>query len=260
MSILTDLRKVSFISDGVAVTYPFGFKMLNPDEVAVAVAEPGAKERNLAYGVDYYVVLHDDTSEDVGGVMTLNVPVANGTKIVVYSAMNYLQPTEVTKQDAFYPFTLNDSLDRAAIQIQQLLEWAGRAVVLPITAADELSGSLPPPESDMFIGWNREATKLINKSAIQSNQEPWVTIYSADINTTAGTKQKLTLEEDAVLSFTMEDGEDLTLLLNSAEFNVSFAQTIVWFDRPFVLTPDKLNTIVISKDKDSLYGWWQVEA
>jgi hypothetical protein len=56
---------------------------------------------------------------------------------------------------------VNDSLDRATIQIQQLDERLDRALVVPVSSSG-LNTQLPVPQSNALIGWNSGATALQN--------------------------------------------------------------------------------------------------
>lgn len=253
-------RKILYESDGTTLDYPFDFKLLNPYEAAVVVADGNGGETNLIYGDEYGVVLNEDGDENPGGVVTLVEPVAAGRNIAIYSAMDYLQPTVFTNQGGFYPTVLNDSLDRTTIQIQQLLEWAGRTVVMPMTAADEFSSVMPPPQPGFYLAWSADGRRLINKAGTQDDREFWYTADSPVIDIANGTKQKFTARGDVSLSLILRNGDDVTLLLNPRSFQVRLPDNIVWFDRAIGLTPDTWHSLVISNDNGTYYGWWQVQA
>lgn len=258
MAIYTQTRKISYLGDGVRVSFPFDFKMLNPNEVAVAIGNTNGTESHLQYATDYQVALKEESDDNPGGTVTFTSAPQAGAKIVIYSATRYMQPAVFTNQGGFYPRVNNDALDRLTILILQLLEYAGRTVVFPITA-DDISGLLPPPQSDMYIAWNKEATKLINKKGIQSDREPWFVAESANLDIDNGSKQKLTLKGDAEITFRLHDGDDLTLLLNPQKYR-ALLRNIKWFDRELEFYPNEWHSIVISRDKDQLYGWWLSEA
>ena len=87
--------------------------------------------------------------------------------------------------------------------------------------------------------------------------ELWYAATSDEINIANGSKQKRTLTAAATLAFTLNDGDDLTLILNPSTFAVTWP-TITWFGSAPVLTASKEHTVVISRDSSVLRGWWQV--
>ena len=87
--------------------------------------------------------------------------------------------------------------------------------------------------------------------------ETWYTATNNTLNIANGSKQKRTLAANATLAFTLNDGDDLTLILNPSTFAVTWP-TIAWFGSAPSLTASKEHAIVISKDGSLLRGWWQV--
>ena len=93
----------------------------------------------------------------------------------------------------------------------------------------------------------------------KTDNELWYAATSDAINIANGSKQKRTLTAAATLAFTLNDGDDLTLILNPSTYAVTWP-TITWFGSAPVLTASKEHTVVISKDGNLLRGWWQVAA
>ena len=89
--------------------------------------------------------------------------------------------------------------------------------------------------------------------------ELWYTATNNTINAANGTKQKRTLTENSTLVFTLNDGQDITLILNPATFTAMFP-AISWFGAAPSLIASKEHTVVISRDGSLLRGWWQVAA
>ena len=89
--------------------------------------------------------------------------------------------------------------------------------------------------------------------------ETWYAATSNTFNIANGSKQKRTLTANTALVFTLNNGDDLTLILNPSTYAVTWP-TITWFGSVPSLTASKEHTIVISKDGGLLRGWWQVAA
>jgi hypothetical protein len=124
-----------YIGAGTTATVPFTFKVFSASDIEVVqvVVSTGA-QTTLTLTTDYTVALNGNQNTNPGGSITLvagNLP--TGTNLVITSNVLNLQPTDLTNQGGFYPEVINDSLDRATIQIQQLNDTAQNAVHAPVT-------------------------------------------------------------------------------------------------------------------------------
>jgi hypothetical protein len=124
-----------YIGAGTTATFPFTFKVFSASDIEVVqvVVSTGA-QTTLTLTTDYTVALNGNQNTNPGGSITLvagNLP--TGTNLVITSNVLNLQPTDLTNQGGFYPEVINDSLDRATIQIQQLNDTAQNAVHAPVT-------------------------------------------------------------------------------------------------------------------------------
>lgn len=124
-----------YIGAGTNATFSFPFKVFSASDIEVVqvVVSTGA-QTTLTLTTDYTVALNGNQNTNPGGSITLvagNLP--TGTNLVITSNVLNLQPTDLTNQGGFYPEVINDSLDRATIQIQQLNDTAQNAVHAPVT-------------------------------------------------------------------------------------------------------------------------------
>ncbi len=111
----------------------------------------------------------------------------------------------------------------------------------------------------VLCGVTAEQLAQLNSSGGGSSNETWYTATSNTLNIANGSKQKRTLTAAATLAFTLNDGDDLTLILNPSTYAVTWP-TITWFGSTPSLTASKEHAIVISRDGSLLRGWWQVAA
>jgi hypothetical protein len=140
MTISSTNRKAGpYIGNGTATVFPFYFKVFTSANVEVVKLTVSTNtETVLALTTDYTVALNTDQNANPGGSITLVAgALASGFNLVVTSDIENLQPTDLTNQGGFYPDVINDALDRATIQIQQLQEGLDRAALLPITSATD---------------------------------------------------------------------------------------------------------------------------
>jgi hypothetical protein len=163
MTISTEIRRAGpYAGNGSTTAFAFAFKVFATSQVRVtrAVVATGV-ETTLALTTDYTVSLNSNQDTNPGGTVTLLVAPTAAQSITITSNVLNLQPTAVANLGAFYPEVINDSLDRATIQIQQLDERLDRALVVPVSSSG-INTVLPVPQSNALIGWNSGATALQN--------------------------------------------------------------------------------------------------
>ena len=118
-----------FTGAGIKVL-PFGFKIFEPTDVFVALAEKeNDPPKNLEYNADYSVEMNQDQEATPGGTVTLTNAL-NETQIVsVGTDIPYTQTTQLTNYIRFPPEVINTALDRTVVQIQQLVDLVNRALI-----------------------------------------------------------------------------------------------------------------------------------
>jgi hypothetical protein len=136
MTISSETRKAGpFVGNDSSTSFPFTFKVFKADDLLVVRADEAGVETVLVQGTNYTVSLNANQNANPGGTVTLGTALATDTTLVLTSAVENLQPTDLTNQGGFYPKVISDALDRATIQIQQLQEQVDRSAKLPITNA-----------------------------------------------------------------------------------------------------------------------------
>ncbi len=172
MSISSEDRKDGpFVGNDVAVTFPFAFKVFSANDVLVVkqTVSTGAEEI-LELTTDYTVTLNPNQDISAGGSVVLVDPLETGKKMIISSKVPNLQPTVFTNAGGFFPANLNTGLDRATIQIQQQTERLNRALVYPITDAENIETELPAAQI--------RAEKVLS---FDENGAPVTEIEAADI-------------------------------------------------------------------------------
>ncbi len=133
MSVPEVLRRAGpFEGNGSAKEFAFHFKVFTGDQIAVYVSASDDSDVLLENG--YSVELNEDQEVLPGGTVYLIEPLPEGRRLSVLSNVPYDQPMVLTNQGGFYPNTVNNGVDRLEIQIQQLLEKVGRALLVPVTS------------------------------------------------------------------------------------------------------------------------------
>ena len=142
MTINSTTRKTSaLVGNGNTHTYPFAFKVFTDADVVVKKLETATSiETTLTLGAsnDYIVTLSADQDSNPGGSITLkasgsNYNLPSGFSIVITSAVEPLQGTDLTNQGGFYPEVINDALDKAVILHQQQQDEINRSIKFSLT-------------------------------------------------------------------------------------------------------------------------------
>ncbi len=142
MTINSTTRKTNNLAgNGNTATFPFAFKVFTDADVVVKKLEVSTSiETTLTLGVnnDYTVSLNPDQNGSPGGNVTLkqggndfNLP--SGFQLVITSALEPLQGTDLTNQGGFYPEVINDALDKAIILHQQQQDEIERSIKFSLT-------------------------------------------------------------------------------------------------------------------------------
>jgi hypothetical protein len=140
----TTRRAGPFAGNNAATVFPFSFKIFTKTDVQVILTNASGATSTLTLDSDYSVSVSADQNGAPGGSITYPLSGAllpTGSNLVVLGALPYTQPTDLTNQGGFYPSVIEDALDRAEIQIQQLDEIATRSLSFP--PAESVAGVLP---------------------------------------------------------------------------------------------------------------------
>lgn len=136
MTISSTLRKAGpYIGSGAAATFPFDFKVFTTADLKVVQLQLSTStETVLALTTDYTAILNADQNSNPGGSITLTAgALASGYNLIITSDVLPLQETDLTNQGGFYPEVINDALDKAVIQIQQIEDAVNRSIKLSTT-------------------------------------------------------------------------------------------------------------------------------
>lgn len=160
----------------------FGFKIFEPTDVYVATSLSGDLDGDttLEYGSDYSVSMNADQEATPGGFVTLTAPLVDGQIAVIGSAIPYTQEVQLTNFSRFPPEIINTGLDRIVVQIQQIVERLGRAVLVPPTSSITPKGLL----SQIFQAAQNAADSAADAAAAKATCEEirqQIEIYSWDI-------------------------------------------------------------------------------
>lgn len=145
MTISSTTRKAGpFIGNGVTTVFPFGFKIFAKTDVELQLIDSNGTSTTLTLDSDYSVTLNPNQTDAPGGTITYPITgsaLPSPYKLVVLGDLPIEQQTDITNSGGFYPEIIEDMVDRATIQIQQVAEVVSRAIV--VGASDTSTAELP---------------------------------------------------------------------------------------------------------------------
>lgn len=127
VSLETSVSKAVCAGNGAAVDFPFAFRVWDESELMVLVTDPDGVTRDVTAECSASL-------SDGGGTVRYapgGQPLPAGHSLVILRNMPFSQDIRLVSGTRFDPAVIERALDRAAAERQQLLERAGRAVVVP---------------------------------------------------------------------------------------------------------------------------------
>lgn len=156
MTIPSTTRKAGpLLGTGAQTAWPFTFKVFAEADILVTTVDDVGVETQRVLDTDYTVALNANQDTSPGGTVTYPIsgtPLAVGSALTITGDIDYDQPLDIPAGGNFSPVALENELDRIVMQVQQLREQLGRALLAPVTSS--ASGQLPAPESNTLIGWD----------------------------------------------------------------------------------------------------------
>lgn len=147
MTIPATPRKAGpFPGNGVAVAFPFTFRVNEAQDVAVWFTGADGVQLQLD-PADYSIIVNPDQDAAPGGTVTypsdpLAAPLTADEVLNLVGATSYEQPTSIQNSSTFPAQVVQLALDRIVMMVQQLAELFARALRFPV--GDEASPVLPP--------------------------------------------------------------------------------------------------------------------
>lgn len=160
----TTRRAGPYSGNGVTTAFPFTFKVFSTADVSLTLTDADGVTSALVLDTDYSITLNPDQDTSPGGTITYplsGTPLATGETLVGVGSLPYDQTTDFPPGGKYRAQTVESAFDRTVQQIQQLAEVAGRSLSLPPSAATA-DTELPAPVATNVIGWNEDATALVN--------------------------------------------------------------------------------------------------
>ena len=144
MTVSSSTNKIIGTGNGVTTSWPFSFKVLDPDHLVVTYTDAAGDETTLDPGT-YTVALNADQDASPGGSVTHGPAIASGTKLTILRSVPYTQAIDLKNQGGFFPEVLERGFDLMVMQVQQLREQLARA--LKLSPSQSAIGELEAPDA-----------------------------------------------------------------------------------------------------------------
>lgn len=128
MTMQSKVSKAVFNGNGATTDFPFDFRVWDTSELSVTITGPD--------GASMPATGWTATLTDTGGTVTYRkdgAPLPSGWKLAILRDMPFNQLVDLLSGTRFDPQVLEDALDMACAERQQLLEALERAVIVPPT-------------------------------------------------------------------------------------------------------------------------------
>lgn len=159
MSISSETRSTTpKLGNGVWTDITFTFKVFDTDEIVLVQTTSAGVESTLTEGAlnDYTVVLNTNQNTNPGGTITLTAVSTSGYYYTATSAVENLQPTQITNLGGFFPEVINNALDRLTILVQQVLNKVDRSIKIPLSDGTGITTELSTKtlRADKVLGFD----------------------------------------------------------------------------------------------------------
>ncbi len=192
MTITSITRKAGpYPGNGIATAFPFAFKVFKKEDVLVTFTDANGADSALVLDSDYSVTLNEDQDKNPGGTITYpragsSLAMLDATQRLTFTGgLPYTQPTDIPNLSPFFPQVVEDALDRAEIQIQQVKEITDRSI--KISVSDTPLAPLPAQSAraNTVIGFDalgNVAVMPIPTSIGAGDRIPFTLVAGVDFN------------------------------------------------------------------------------
>lgn len=140
MTVSSTTARVAYSGNGTTTVFPVTFYFLADSQLAVSLYSAAGVETVQVLNTNYTVTGAGTIS---GGVVTMTVPPAAGTSLIISRAVPLTQATDLLPNDRLPAESIEQSLDKLTMLVQQLNESAIRSIQGPIGDSSAVNMKLP---------------------------------------------------------------------------------------------------------------------
>jgi hypothetical protein len=140
MTVSSSTSRVSYAGNGVTTVFAVPFYFLSNSQLSVSLWSSAGVESVQTLGTDYSV---SGAGVLTGGTLTMTIPPASGTNLIITRAVPLTQETDLQPNDRLPAETLEQSIDKLTMITQQNAENANRAIRSPLADPVAIDMRLP---------------------------------------------------------------------------------------------------------------------
>lgn len=144
------------LANGVTTEFPFTFRVMAADEVAVMTRDDGVD--TIVPSLDYTVVLEGDD----GGTVTFDTAPADGLEVFISSEPAFTQLIEFENGSRWLAGPVNEANDRATVRELWLKDRSERSILAPLGETPDLILPTPSNRADKLIGFDGTGGLLVS--------------------------------------------------------------------------------------------------
>lgn len=153
MAISSSTSRNQYTANGSNTTFAYSFKVFDDDDLDVYV-DNTLKSKTTDYSVT-------GVGNASGGNIIFTTAPANAAIVTIVRDEPFVQEIEYVEGDDFPAAAHEEGLDRSLLRDLTLKETLDRALTIPVTSS-LTTVELPTPEANTLLGWNGDATELVN--------------------------------------------------------------------------------------------------
>lgn len=151
MTVATTTARVQYSGNGVTTAFAIPFYFLANADIVVIVTTAGV-DATKVLGTDYTLT---GAGAGAGGTCNFVAAPANGTTITIYRSVVYTQPTDFQPAGSLPADTLEMTIDRLEMQVQQVFETIGRAYYVPTSDVSPVTAlSNAAARASKYFAWD----------------------------------------------------------------------------------------------------------
>lgn len=158
MTMPSSVSRVRYEGNGTATRFPFSFKVWETSQLAVTLTGPDGKSSDATGWTA--------SLDEAGGTVTYlhdGSPLPEGWLLAITRDMPFTQEIDLVSATRFDPAVMEDGLDMATAERQQLREQLSRSVILPPT-----SDKSPQEMADRLLDAEKNAINAAQKAETEA--------------------------------------------------------------------------------------------
>ena len=194
MTLDSKLSKAVYQGNDSTTVFPFAFKVWDSSQIAVTVTDAAGVSTDVTSNCTV-------TLTSSGGSVAYpktGTPLPSGAKLAITRNMPFTQGINLTTASRFDPQVLEDGLDQATAERQQILEQMARAVILPPTSNES------PEDVVQSIYTSRDAAAASASAASNKADAAEASAQAAANSATTAAQTVETATADAVSAATAQ--------------------------------------------------------